>query len=92
MPGGGLSPDYARWITCRPGFFLPVRVLSSLFRRLFLAHLDAAFKAGRLRFSGALSALTDPASFAQRLGGMRSIDWVVYASRHSAAPNKCSTI
>jgi hypothetical protein len=79
VPGGGLSPDRRRWIACRPGFFLPVRVLSSLFRRLFLAHLDAAFKAGRLRFSGALSALTDPASFAQRLDGLRSIDWVVYA-------------
>src|SRR5262249_21254391 len=50
VPGGGLSPDGARWIACRPGFFLPVRVLSRLFRRLFLEHLDAAHTAGRLRF------------------------------------------
>jgi Putative transposase/Transposase zinc-binding domain len=88
VPGGGLSPDRTRWIACRPGFFLPVRVLSSLFRRRFIENLDAAFKAGRLRFSGTLSALTDPASFAQCLDGLRSIDWVVYAKPPFGSPEQ----
>ena len=57
VPGGGLSPDGTRWVACRPGFFLPVRVLSRRFRELFLARLQAAFTAGELRFSGALAAL-----------------------------------
>jgi hypothetical protein len=88
VPGGGISPHRTRWIACRPGFFLPVPVLSSRFRRLFLAHLDAAFKAGRLRFSGALAALADPASFAQCLAGLRSIDWVVYAKPPFGSPEQ----
>jgi NADH:ubiquinone oxidoreductase subunit 6 (subunit J) len=57
VPGGGLSPDGRRWVSCRPGFFLPVRVLSRLFRRLFLEKLRAAFDAGRLAFFGALAGL-----------------------------------
>src|SRR6202165_5376801 len=60
VPGGGLSPDGERWISCRPGFFLPVRVLSRLFRRLFLQHLDHAFQTGKLRFFSALEALGNP--------------------------------
>jgi hypothetical protein len=88
VPGGGISPDRTRFIACKPGFFLPVRVLSSLFRRRFLTELDAAFKAGRLRFSGALAALTDPASFAQCLAGLRSIDWVVYAKPPFGGPEQ----
>ena len=88
VPGGGLSPDRTRWIACRPGFFLPVRVLSSLFRRRFIENLDAAFNAGRLRFSGALAALTDPASFAQRLAGLQRIDWVVYAKPPFGGPEQ----
>jgi Transposase zinc-binding domain/Putative transposase len=74
IPGGGLSGDGSRWIACRPRFFLPVRVLSSLFRRLFLKQLDVAFKGGRLRFFNALTPLTDPANFACRLAELRRID------------------
>ena len=64
VPGGGPSPDGTRWIACRPGFFLPVRVLSRLFRRLFLDELRAAFEAGQLGFFGDLADLADPAGFA----------------------------
>ena len=64
IPGGGLAPDGTRWVACRPGFFLPVRVLSRLFRRLFLDALHAAFTTGQLRFSGTLEALADPQGFA----------------------------
>src|ERR1700761_1179655 len=66
VPGGGLSPDGTRWVACRPGFFLPVRVLSRRFRELFLARLRAAFAAGELRFSGTLAALVRSAAFAER--------------------------
>jgi Transposase zinc-binding domain/Putative transposase len=69
VPGGGLSLDGPRWIACRPGFFLPVRVLSRLFRRLFLEQLQAAFEAGKLGFFGDLASLAKQASFEQRLGG-----------------------
>ena len=64
-PGGGLSPDGQRWIACRPGFFLSVRVLSRLFRRLFLAQLRSAFDGGELRFFHGLVALQDPGTFAR---------------------------
>ena len=67
VPGGGLSLDGTRWVSCRPSFFLPVRVLSRLFRRLFLEKLGVAFKAGDLGFFGALAGLADPAVFARRL-------------------------
>jgi Putative transposase len=60
VPGGGLSLDGTRWIACRPGFFLPVRVLSRLFRRLFLDELCAAFEAGELGFFAALAELGEP--------------------------------
>ena len=79
VPGGGLSPDRSRWIGCRPGFFLPVRVLSSLFRRLFLRKVEVAFKTGRLHFFNASAPLADRATFAQYLAAWRGIDWVVYA-------------
>src|SRR5881398_2727553 len=59
VPGGGISPDGKRWIACRPGFFLPVRVLSRLFRRLFLEHLQAAFETGKLQFFSSLERLRD---------------------------------
>src|ERR1022692_3978582 len=59
VPGGGLSPDGQRWVCCRPGFFLPVRVLSCLFRRLFLESLQKAFDAGKLQFFGALDSLRE---------------------------------
>ena len=67
VPGGGLSPDGSRWIACRPGFFLPVRVLYRLFRRLFLARLAAAHGAGRLAFHRELAALADPVALAAHL-------------------------
>ena len=86
VPGGGISPDGARWVSCRPGFFLPVRVLSRLFRRLFLEKLAAAHGAGRLRFFNDLARLQDPEAFAAYLSPLRKIDWVVYAKRPFAGP------
>lgn len=86
VPGGGLSADGTRWIACRPGFFLPVRVLSRLFRRLFLEYLDAAFTAGTLHVSGSLHTLRDPHAWARALAPVRHIDWVVYAKRPFAGP------
>jgi len=88
VPGGGLSPDGSRWIACRPGFFLPVRVLSRLFRRLFLEHLQAAFAAGELGFFGALADLAEPAAFATRLAELRRSEWVVYAKRPFGGPEQ----
>jgi putative transposase len=86
VPGGGLSPDGKRWVSCRPGFFLPVRVLSRLFRRLFLESLKAAFEAGRLAFFGALAGLAASPIFARRLSELRRAEWVVYAKRPFAGP------
>ncbi|MEE8507359.1 MAG: IS91 family transposase [Kiloniellales bacterium] len=86
VPGGGISPDGARWISCRPGFFLPVRVLSRLFRRLVLEKLVAVHEAGRLLFFGDHSHLADAKAFAQYLAPLRKIDWVVYAKRPFAGP------
>src|SRR5450631_3163697 len=65
VPGGGIAPDGERWISCRPGFFLPVRVLSRLFRRLFLQYLNAAFAAGELQFFSDLSVLKAASAFKQ---------------------------
>jgi len=86
VPGGGLSSDGTRWVSCRPGFFLPVRVLSRLFRQLFLEKLGAAFEAGKLGFFGALAGLADPAMFVRRLAVLRRLEWVVYAKRPFAGP------
>src|SRR3954469_15807240 len=86
VPGGGLSPDGKCWVSCRPGFFLPVRVLSRLFRRLFLEKLRAAFDAGRLAFFGALAGLANTAVFARCVAGLRRVEWVVYAKRPFAGP------
>jgi hypothetical protein len=86
VPGGGLSPDRGRWIACKPGFFLPVRVLSRLFRRRFLEELAAAYDRGQLRFFGECAALADPAVFAEWLDPMRACEWVVYAKRPFAGP------
>lgn len=88
VPGGGLSPDGERWIACRKGFFLPVRVLSRLYRRLFLNKLKAAHRAGRLRFSGELSRLADLGAFDAFLISLRRIEWVVYAKRPFAGPEQ----
>ena len=85
VPGGGLSPD-GEWIACRPGFFLPVRVLSRLFRRLFLEALEKAYADGDLRFFGELESLRDPHAFARYLAPVRRIDWVVYAKPPFGGP------
>ena len=86
VPGGGLSPDGQRWIACRPGFFLPVRVLSRLFRRRFLEALAKAHAAGLLQFFGEYDALSNAAAFADWLKPLRRIEWVVYAKRPFAGP------
>jgi hypothetical protein len=79
VPGGGLSPDYDRWISCRPGFFLPVRVLSRLFRRLFLEALEKAFQEGELQFFGEIESLKEETAFRTYLAPLRECEWVVYA-------------
>ncbi len=86
VPGGGLSLNGERWVACKPGFFLPVRVLSRLFRRLFLEKLSAAHHAGRLQFFGEHQALADARDFTRYLSPLRNIDWVVYAKRPFAGP------
>ena len=86
VPGGGLSQDGARWVACRRGFFLPVRVLSRLFRRRFLEALDAAHRAGQLRFLGEHAALAEPGAFARWMAPLRRCEWVVYAKRPFAGP------
>ncbi|MCI0430434.1 MAG: transposase, partial [Rhodospirillales bacterium] len=86
VPGGGLSPDGGRWVSCRPGFFLPVRVLSRLFRRLFLEQLTAAHDAGRLHFFGDHAPLVERHAFAAYLAPLRKSEWVVYAKRPFAGP------
>jgi hypothetical protein len=87
-PGQARGPRAAgtRWIGCRPGFFLPVRVLSRLFRRLFLDQLRTAFEAGDLGFFGDLAGLAQPAAFARRLREMRRVEWVVYAKPPFGGP------
>ncbi len=88
VPGGGPSLDGTRWVSCRPGFFLPVRVLSRLFRRLFLDALQSAFDAGELGFSGDLAGLGDAAAFTERVGACRHIEWVVYAKPPFGGPEQ----
>jgi predicted Zn-ribbon and HTH transcriptional regulator len=86
VPGGGISLDGGRWVACRKGFFLPVRVLSRLFRRLFLEKLVAAHQAGRLGFFGDHRHLADAQSFAAYLAPLRKAEWVVYAKRPFGGP------
>ena len=86
VPGGGLSPDGERWVSCKPGFFLPVRVLSRLFRRRFLEQLDEAHRSGRLQFFGEYAALADARAFTDWLAPLRAREWVVYAKRPFAGP------
>jgi Putative transposase len=86
VPGGGLAADGTRWVSCRPGFFLSVRVLSRLFRRLFLEQLREAFAAGKLAFFGALAQLADARVFDRSLAELRRVEWVVYAKRPFAGP------
>jgi hypothetical protein len=86
VPGGGLSFDGARWIACRDGFFLPVRVLSRLFRRLFLEGLHRAFEAGKLQFHGQLERLRDTRALAEFLAPAEQSEWVVYAKAPFGGP------
>jgi len=86
VPGGGLSLDGEQWISCRKGFFLPVRVLSRLFRRLFLERLKAAHLEGRLLFFGERAGLADGGVFAAAMARLRRIEWVVYAKPPFAGP------
>jgi len=88
VPGGGISPDGTRWVPCKPGFFLPVRVLSRLFRRLFLQYLDAAFVAGELTFFTDLAGLSESDAFQAHLAPLRTQEWVVYAKRPFAGPKQ----
>ena len=86
VPGGGLSQDGERWVACRRGFFLPVRVLSRLFRRRFLEELDKAWRTGQLHFFGETSTLANAQAFARWMAPLRKIEWVVYAKRPFAGP------
>jgi hypothetical protein len=86
VPGGGLSLDGNRWVACRPGFFLSVRVLSRLFRRRFLEALAQAHQAGQLKFFGDHVSLADAAAFVKWLAPLRMCEWVVYAKRPFAGP------
>jgi hypothetical protein len=88
VAGGGLSPDGTRWISCRAGFFLPVRVLSRLFRRLFLEHLVKAFDAGKLEFFSSLELLRERRTFLRHLAATREAEWVVYSKRPFAGPEQ----
>ena len=86
VPGGGLSEDGSRWIACRPDFFLPVRVLSRLFRRLLLTALAEAHAAGDLKFFGSHAGLADKTAFAAFLAPLRRTEFVVYAKEPFAGP------
>lgn len=86
VPGGGIALDGARWVSCRPGFFLPVRVLSKLFRRLMLDKLAVAHATGRLAFFGELQDLRDRDAFAAHLAPLRRKNWFVYAKPPFARP------
>src|ERR1700686_2986492 len=81
VPGGGLSMDDSRWISCKPNFLLPVRVLSKLFRRLMLEKLLVAHRAGRLQFLGSHAHLADATTFAALLAPLSKKRWFVYAKR-----------
>jgi hypothetical protein len=86
VPGGGLAPDGKTWVACRPGFFLPVRVLSRLFRRRFLEELQRLHAAAKLQFFGENAGLADAQAFRAWLAPLRRCEWVVYAKRPFAGP------
>jgi len=87
-PGGGIALDGRRWIACRPGFFLPVRVLSRRFRKLYLRYLERAHAAGKLRFYGDLEQLSDAKEFARYLAALAEMEWVVYAKPPFGGPER----
>jgi Putative transposase len=86
VPGGGISPDGQRWVSSRPAFLLPVRVLGKLFRRLFLTRLAELFDAGRLRFFGTQAGLAERPAFLRHLAPTRKKPWIVYAKPPFAGP------
>ena len=86
VPGGGISSDGEQWVQCRTGFFLPVRVLSRLFRRLFLERMEEAHAKGELQFFSDLVGLTDEELFKTYLAPLRKSEWVIYAKRPFAGP------
>ena len=88
MPGGGVSPEGAPWVPNRSNFFLSVRVLSRLFRRLFLDGLERLHADGELQFFNDLAPLEDIAQFRARLASLRRTEWVVYAKRPFAGPEQ----
>jgi len=88
VPGGGISPDNARWIACRKSFFLPVAVLSCLFRKKFLIYLRKAFQKGKLHFRGELESLAQPAAFEALCQKADQVNWVVYAKPPFGGPEQ----
>jgi Putative transposase/Transposase zinc-binding domain len=88
VPGGGLAPDADRWVPCKPGFFLSVRVLSRLFRRRFIEELENAHRGGQLKFFGEHMDLADADAFADWLMPLRQCEWVVYAKRPFSGPEQ----
>jgi len=88
IPGGGTSPDQSRWISCRKGFFLPVKVLSRLFRGKFVAYLRAEYEQGHLTFHGQLEYLREGDQFARLLRELSKIEWVVYAKPPFGGPER----
>lgn len=88
VPGGGISLDGSRWVACRPGFFLPVKVLSRRFRKLYLRYLEQTYAAGKLQFFGELQGLSDPKSFARYLTPLHDSEWVVYAKAPFGGPDR----
>ena len=92
VPGGGFSLNSKSWVACRPSFFLPVRVLSRLFRRLLLEQLTAAHAGGKLQFLGNHAQLADANAFAAFLAPLRKSEWGSTASAHSAAQRKSCAI
>ena len=88
VPAGGLSPDGRRWIACRPRFFLPVRVLSCLYRGLFLHYLKGAYQQGKLQFEGEMESLAQPHAFTRLLNEARNKKWVVYAKQPFGGPEQ----
>jgi hypothetical protein len=91
VPGGGLSSPGSRWISCRKNFFLPVRVLSRLFRGKFLALLQAAYRKGQIRFHGALAGWAEPSEFARLSKQLKKSDWVVYSKPPFGGPEQVLT-
>ena len=88
MPGGGISLDGSRWVSCRPNFFLPVRVLSKRFRKLYLRYLEQAYANGKLHFHGALQRLSKPQEFGRYLAPLRRKKWVVYSKPPLGGPER----